>query len=163
MEAADDDIKFRQSFLFHVAFTCRIQVQFQGPQNPESIVSGSFELPVNRFDFSRLLFKLSLVDPAGDLQALRMIGDGDVLVIARHGGVRHVADRTFAVAPCAVHLEIAFYAREPGRISGQYRTRFGEGQEVLAQRRRIKSRRRIGEPGFYDFFQIRSNALQLGQ
>ena len=70
MEAADDDIKFRERFCFHVAFTCGVQVQFQGPQNPESIVSGSFESPVNRFDFSRLLFKLSLVDPAGDLQAL---------------------------------------------------------------------------------------------
>jgi hypothetical protein len=58
-----------------------------------------------------------------------MIREGNVFVTAFHRGLRHLRDGRAAVAPHAVHLQIALDSRKPINLIRQQSAGCGDGKE----------------------------------
>ena len=72
-------------------------------------------------NFRPLLLQLVGLQPADHCDALRVVGDGDVLQAAALGGGGHLLDARLAVGPRAVHVQIAadvVQLDERGQLAG---------------------------------------------
>src|SRR5205823_3220082 len=81
---------------------------------------------------------LYFINSIRDRQAFRMIGNGNVLVTARDGRVRHRANISGAVAPSRVHLQIAPKVPAPLPGFGQPKATLRQGEKFFPQRRRTR-------------------------
>ena len=65
------------------------------------------ELAIELVDFFPLLAEPGRVEAVGHADALRVVGDGDVLEAALLGGGDHFAQARLAVARGGVHVQVA--------------------------------------------------------
>ena len=73
---------------------------------------------------------------ARDLQSVRVIGDGCVLISSLKAGLSNVLDRPVSVAPLGVHLQVAMVLidrRSGKRWIRENSTNFGVAEKVLPQ------------------------------
>jgi len=66
---------------------------------------------VRRVQILDVLGHAFLVQPIGDSDGFRMVGDGDISVAQRFGGRGHFLDGVFSVAGGSVHLQVALHVR----------------------------------------------------
>src|SRR5437870_7395263 len=84
-----------------------------------------------------LVGRIAHAHAAGDLQAIGMIGDAQIAVTTRHGGICHRFDGRGAVTPLRMGLEITTIILEIGRSrrrAAQNLNNGGATEEVGTQR-----------------------------
>src|SRR5437868_15201005 len=112
MKAAKRQIKRRQAALVHIALAPRIEIYLERTEDAQ-LPAISKKLSIQLLDLSSLLLHLLFVDATGDLQSLRVVGDCHVLIAPLNGCLRHFGNRSLAVTPDAMHLQITLYLQKP--------------------------------------------------
>ena len=161
MKCAENDVELSHRFRIHVALAARVQIHLNRAKNGQP---RSAHDSVRRSDLARLFRQCFLIDPAGDFQPFRMIGDRDVLVTAGFCRFRHFQNRSRTVAPLGVHLQIAFQSLRPFDVCRQDGERIRPSKKITSNRRRpVCVPGWFSDPGAKLLFNERPNAMQLGQ
>jgi hypothetical protein len=82
--------------------------------------AGPLQLGVQGRDVGSLLGQPGLVHTARDGEALRVVGDRDVLVPEGAARLRHLAERGGTIAVGRVHLEVGAERLLPVAVVGQH-------------------------------------------
>ncbi len=156
MKRTEHKIEFPERLRIHVTFAAWVEIHFGRFQNMAA------RFPIHSIDLSCLLAQGALIDPPGDLQPFRMIGDGDVFVTSLASRLRHFQNRPAAVTPLAVHLQVATQSCRPARIAGEDAARLCKRQEIAPDIWGANDAR-LFHPALDSLFQKWSNAAKRGE
>src|SRR5690348_15725810 len=115
-------------------------------------------------DFVSLSGQLILVDAAGDLQALRVIGNGNVGVATFYRSLGHLPYGGRPVAPGSVHLQVPSHRFKETGVLGPNGGNICHGEKATADFRWSELlARRLSQPLDDQLAKIGTDARQLGQ
>ena len=101
------------------------------------------------------------VDPPGDRQPFRVVGDRDILMSERGCRARHVLDRHGPIAVCRVHLKVGANGCSCIRMVGKDAPSMRQRGEPRADRGRVDRLGRLVEQPADDPSQPRTDAAKL--
>jgi len=108
VRSGHDDLETAQLILFHVNCPIRENICFDALDQPETAAV----LFVQPIDLDMLLRKRGHRHTAGNRQAVRVIGNGAVLIASLEAARDDLVERLAAVAPDRVQLEVASIVTE---------------------------------------------------
>ena len=131
VDAADDDVEFGQRVFGEIHRAVAPDVAFEAGEDAER-EAAAIELAHLLGEGDGALF----IQAVGHGEGLRMIGDGDVFVAQRAGGLGHFFERGAAVGFGGVHVEIAADVGELDQLGQAAFERGFDLAAVFAQLRR---------------------------
>ena len=126
MDAADHDVEPGEEVGLLVERAVLVDVDLDAGQDAKRR-----QLPVERRDLRQLCLEPLDGEAVGHRQPRRVVGDDDVLVAERDGGLGHLADRRAAIGRLGVRVAVAAQ-----RASQRLRTLGAAGAPPAASRRR---------------------------